>query len=154
VTKETAVNRDDTTQPATSSAASGPTSNGGVGELLHHITDDVKTIARDEIELVRAELSQSARTAITEASVALLGAIVALIGLGMLCVAAVVALAPLIPALWARLLIFAGVYLLIGGAVAGAFGRRIATDAAPNLEVVKYEAKRTAAGVKETLAAT
>jgi hypothetical protein len=146
------VNRDDTTQPATSAAAGGTPSDGRVGELLHHITDDVKTIARAEIELVRGELSQSAKTAITEASVALLGAMVGLIGLGMLCVAAVVAMAPVIPQLWARLLIFAGVYLVIGGGVAAAFGRRISTDAAPNVEVAKYEAKRTMAGAKEVLA--
>jgi hypothetical protein len=147
------MNRDDTTQTLSPAGAASPT-DGRVGELLQHITDDVKTIARDEIELVRAELSHSARTAITEASAALLGTIVALIGLSLLCVAAVVAVAPLIPPLWARLLIFAAVYLVIGGGVAAAFGRRIATDAAPDLAVVKYEAKRTIAGAKEAFAST
>ena len=126
--------------------------NEGVGELLSHITDDVKTIARDEVELVRTELAHSARTAVTEASVALLGAMVALIGLGMLCVVVVVALAPVIPQLWLRLLIMAAVYIVIGGGVAAGFGKRIATDAAPHLGAAKYEAKRTVAGMRDALA--
>jgi hypothetical protein len=126
-------------------------SNGRARELIHEILDDTKTIMRDEIELVRGELSHSARTAVTEATVAMLGAIVALIGLGMACVAAVVALAPLVPPLWARLLIMAAVYLVLGGGVAAGFGRRIAGDAAPHLEIPKYEAKRTFAGAKAVL---
>lgn len=126
--------------------------NDGFGDLLSHISDDVKTIARDEVELVRGELAHSARTAVTEASVAMLGAIVALIGLGMLCVVVVVALAPIIPALWLRLLIMAAVYIVIGGGVAAGFGKRIATDAAPHLGPAKYEAKRTLAGMKDVIA--
>jgi cell division ATPase FtsA len=127
------------------------TENGRVGELVHRITDDVKLIARDELELVRDELKESARNAAIDAAVALLGGIVGLIGMGMLCATAVVALAPVIPALWLRLLIMSIVYLVSGGAVATAFGLKLKNDAVPNLGVAKYEGKRTLAGLKETL---
>ena len=126
-------------------------SNGRVGELVHRITDDVKTLARDEIELARNEIDHSAKLAATEAAVILLGAIVALIGLGMLCVVVVVALAPLIPQLWLRLLIMAGVYLVIGGVVAMTFGKRLKRDIVPDLKPARYEAKRTIAGIKNTI---
>ncbi len=126
-------------------------SNGRIGELVHRITDDVKTIARDEVELVREELKDSARAAAIDAAVAVLGAIVALIGIAMLCVVVVVALAPVIPALWLRLLIMAVIYLIVGGAVAAGFGVKLKTDAVPKLGVAKYEGKRTASGIKETL---
>lgn len=138
--------------PQVSAADSGSETNGRVGDILHRITDDMKTIAKDEIELVRDELSHSAKVAITEASVAMLGAIVGLIGLGLLCVAAVVALAPVIPPLWARLLIMAGVYLVIGGGVAASFGKRLTSDAMPRLGPAEYEAKRTVKGAVEAIA--
>jgi uncharacterized membrane protein YqjE len=127
-------------------------SNGRIGELVHRITDDVKTIARDEVELVRDELKESARAAALDAAVAVLGAIVGLIGIAMLCVVVVVALAPVIPQLWLRLLIMSLVYLVAGGAVATAFGVKLKRDAIPKLGVAKYEGKRTLAGITETLA--
>jgi len=46
--------------------------NGRVGELLHRITDDVKTIAHDEIELVKEELAHTAKAAAVDAAVILL----------------------------------------------------------------------------------
>jgi len=121
------------------------------GELLHHITDDLKIIAHDEVELVRQELKESARNAAVDASAALLGGIVGLIGIGMLCVTVVAALAPVIPALWLRLLIMSIVYLLVGGGVATAFGIKLKNDAMPRLGVAKYEGKRAVAGIKEIL---
>jgi hypothetical protein len=129
-------------------------SNGRVGELVHRITDDVKLIARDEVELARQELQHTAKVAASEAAVILLGAIVALVGLGMLCVVAVVALAPVIHPLWARLLIMSIVYLAIGGALAATFAKRLKTDIVPDLKPASYEARRTLAGVKSTLSTT
>ena len=124
----------------------------GVGELIHRITDDVKMIAKDEIELAMGELTHTAKTAAAESAVIVLGGIVALIGFGMLCVTAVVALAGVIPPLWARLLIMAIVYLVAGGALAGIFAKKLTHDIKPDLTVPAYEAKRTIAGVKDTLA--
>lgn len=127
--------------------------NGRVGELVHRITDDVKTIARDEVELARIELEKTAKTAAGDAAVVLLGGIVALIGLGLLCTVAVVALAPLIPALWLRLLIMAVVYLAVGGIVAGVFARRLGHDVKPDLDLPRREAQQTVDAVKGGLRA-
>lgn len=124
---------------------------GRVGELVHRITDDLRTIAKDEIELAKGEVQASARIAAREGALVVLGGIVALIGLGMLCVAAVAALEPVIAPLWARLSIMAGVYIVAGGIVAVAFARRLGHHAKPDTTVPRYEAKRTLAGVKATL---
>lgn len=124
-----------------------------VRDLLYRITDDVKTLARDEVELVRDELKAAARAAALDVGAALLGAIVALVGLGMLCVVVVVALAPVIPALWARLLVMASVYLVLGTAVAAGFASRLKTDV-PSFAPAKYEARRTIKGAIETITKT
>jgi hypothetical protein len=126
-------------------------SNGRVGELLHRITDDVKMIAHDEIELVKTELERTAKMAAVEAAVILLAGIVALIGVGMLCVCAVVALAPVIHSLALRLLLMAIVYLVVGGAVAASVGVRMKRDIVPDLKVPAYEAKNAVTGAKEAL---
>ena len=133
------------------SFSSSPDGNRGVGDLLRHIGDDIKTLAKDELELAKAELASSAKTAAFEAAVIVLGGIVALIGLGMLCAAAVAALEPLIPALSLRLLLMAAIYIVAGGVVAGSFAKRLKKDIIPDTTVAAYEAKRTIAGVKHTL---
>jgi hypothetical protein len=122
-----------------------------VGDLLHRITDDVKVIAKDEVELAKAEITSTARKAAADAAVIVLGGIVALIGFGLLCLAAVAALEPVIHALSLRLLLMAFVYLIGGGIVAGVFAKRLGADAKPDLKVPGYEAKRTIAGAKEAL---
>ena len=125
--------------------------NGKVGELLHRITDDVKTIARDEVELARMEIESTAKRAAADAAVVLLGGIVALIGLGLLCVVAVVALEPLISPLWLRLLIMSVVYLVAGGALAGGFAKKLGHDVKPDLDLPKREAQQTVDAVKHGL---
>ncbi len=127
--------------------------NGKVGELLHRITDDVKTIARDEVELARMEIERTAKSAAADAAIVLLGGIVALIGLGLLCVVAVVALEPLIEPLWLRLLLMSIVYLLAGGSVAGAFAKKLGHDIKPDLDLPKREAQQTVDAVKAGLRA-
>ena len=124
-----------------------------IGELLHRVTDDVKTIAHDELELVRSELQVHAKKAAIDAAIVLLGGIVALIGLGLLCVVVVVALAPIIPPLWLRLLIMAVVYLALGALVAGLFAKRLKRDAVPDLRTAKTEAKLTVENIREGIRA-
>lgn len=122
-----------------------------VGDLIHRITGDLKTIARDEIELVKGEVQHHARLAAGEAAVIVLGGIVALIGLGMLCASAVAALGAVIPSLALRLVLMAAIYIVVGGAVAASFGKRLGKDIKPDTTVMGYEAHRTIAGVKATL---
>lgn len=123
----------------------------GIGDLLHRITDDVKTIATDELQLTKLEITRTVKTAATEAAVVVLGGIVALIGFAMLCVTAVVALAPLIHPLWLRLLIMAVVYLAAGGVVAAIFTKRLSHDAVPDMAIPVDEAKKTIDNVKHGL---
>jgi hypothetical protein len=122
-----------------------------VGDLVHRITDDLKILAKDELELVKGEVQHSARTAAFEGAIVVLGGIVALIGLGMLCAAAVAALAPVIHSLAIRLLIMAAVYIVAGGAVAGSFARRLGKDIRPDTTIAGYEAQRTIQGAKAQL---
>lgn len=129
------------------------TGNGGgrVGDLLHRITDDMKTIAKGELELAKGEVQVTAKTAAFEAAIIVLGGIVALIGLGMLCASAVAALEPLIGSLALRLLLMAFVYLVVGAIVAGIFAKRLKKGVVPDTAVAGYEAKRTVQGVKHAL---
>jgi hypothetical protein len=120
-------------------------------ELIQKITDDVKTIARGEVELVTTEIKRVAKTAATEAAVVLFGGIVTLIGFGLLCVAAVVALEPLIHSLAIRLVLMAIVYGALGGVLAGSFAMKLRRDVKPDLAIPGHEARSAIAGVKEAI---
>ncbi|HEY1557954.1 MAG TPA: phage holin family protein [Kofleriaceae bacterium] len=126
----------------------------GAGKLVGEIVKDLQAIVRDEAELVASEFTVKARTMAAEAVAILVAALVALVGLGMLCVVVVAALAPVIPQLWLRLLIMAAVYLVIGGGVSVALGKRLTADMKPDLAVPKHEAKRTIAGIKAAITQT
>ena len=78
-----------------------------VADLLQDIGHDVRRIAIDEIDLARGKLSTFLEQLILKAAGAIVGACVALLGLLMLCFAAVAALEPVIDSLAVRLLIMA-----------------------------------------------
>ena len=120
-------------------------------ELIHRITEDVRTIARDEVELVRDEVKRLAKTAAIEGAVITFGAIVGLIGFVLLCVAAVVALQPLIASLALRLVLMAIVYGAIGAVLAGTFGARLRRDIVPDVQVPVHEAKAVVQGAVATI---
>ncbi|HEY6035237.1 MAG TPA: phage holin family protein [Kofleriaceae bacterium] len=120
-----------------------------VGDLLKHIGDDVKTIAVSELELARTKLGSYLEQTVMKAAAMILGAFVALVGLAMLCVVVVVALAPVIPPLWLRLLIMAGIYLFVGGGATFLFGRKMATP--PDLDHEVREVGQTIDKVSEGL---
>src|SRR5687768_14764300 len=123
----------------------------GARDLLRGIAEDMKTLARDELELAQIELRRSIKAAVGEGAAIVLAGAVALIGLGLLCVTAVVALEPVIAALWLRLLIMAVVYLAAGGIVAAVFAKKLKNDIVPDLHRTMFEARRTAVGVREEL---
>lgn len=125
-----------------------PEGDGRVSQILHRLADDVKTIARDEVELGRIELEDTARRAAGEAAAVMLGAIVALIGLGLLCVSAVDALEPAISPLWLRLLIMAVVYVGIGGGLVAVFVRRLRREVNPDITRVTAPAAQAIDGVR------
>lgn len=134
-----------------SSDVTGEAGGASIGDLLHRITDDVKTIASNEVELAKLELTRSAKKSVKDTAVVLFGAIVALIGLSLLAVVAVVALEPVIPQLWLRLLIMSIVYLSMGGVIAVVFGKKLGTDIKPNLDRPVREAQQTVEAIKEGL---
>jgi ABC-type multidrug transport system fused ATPase/permease subunit len=121
------------------------------GQLISRISDDLKTIAKDELELVRGEIGRVAKNVAVEGAVVTFGGLVMLIGFAMLCVAAVVALGAVIDSLALRLVLMAVVYLVVGGVLATAFGLRLRKDLVPDLDVPKHEAKAVIEGVKATI---
>ncbi len=123
----------------------------GVGELIQRVTADLKTIAKDEIELARNEIQKSSKDAAIDAAIASVGGFVALIGLALLCMVVVVVLEPAIPPLWLRLLIMAGVYLGIGSVVAALFAKRMRREVVPETGVVGLHAARTVDSIKQGL---
>jgi hypothetical protein len=128
-----------------------PEAGADIGHLIHSISDDLQAIGRDEMALARVEITKALKRAAAEAGAILLGGIVALVGLAMLCAAAVPALEPVIEPLSLRLLLVAVVYMAAGAAVATVFTKRLAHDATPDLGEVSHQAKRTIQAVREGL---
>jgi uncharacterized membrane protein YqjE len=119
-----------------------------IGELLSRVADDAKGIAKDEVQLATVEIRSGVKSIAADTAAMGLGGVVALIGLSMLCVAAVVALAPVIPALWLRLVIMAAVYMALGAAVVAGFARRLRRDSVRPARAAR-EAKRTVDAVRK-----
>lgn len=124
--------------------------NPGVGGLLREIADDVKAIARDEVDLAKLELRRDLRAAALDAAMLILAGAIVLVGIAMLSTSAVVALAPVIPALWLRLVIMAVVYVVAGAIMGRAFVRRLGRDA-PDLTHTRVHLNRTIKTVREEL---
>lgn len=122
-----------------------------IGTLIRRINDDLQGIAKDEIAIARIEVTRAVKRATAEAGAVLLGGLVALIGIAMLFVAAVPALAPVIEPLWLRLVLVALAYMVVGSAVAATFVKRLKHDAKPDLGAVTREAKQTIHAVREGL---
>lgn len=122
---------------------------GSVGDLTRRLGDDVTLLFKEHVELAKVELGRDIRRAFADVAATALAALIALIGFTLLCVTAVVALEPLIPPLWARMLIMSGVYLVIGGVAAAVFAKRLKRDAVPDLKRTKFEARRTGHVLKE-----
>jgi Putative Actinobacterial Holin-X, holin superfamily III len=137
-----------TLDPSNSSTPPNPSN---VTGLLEDIGHDLKTIAADELELVQRKFARYLEQLVAKAGVALLGATVALIGLGMLCMVVVVVLAPIIPPLWLRLLLMAIVYLGLGGGAAYVFARRMLAMHGPDLHKQISEVGETVDAIKHGL---
>lgn len=122
-----------------------------LGELARRLVDDVNLLARDHVDLARVELGRGLKKAASEAAGAILGGVVAVIGLAMLCATLVVALAPVIAPLWARMLLCSVLFLAVGGTVTGVLLRKLKTDATPAgaLPHSRHEARTTTHLLKE-----
>jgi hypothetical protein len=122
-----------------------------IGGLVRRAMADLRVMTRDEVELARVELSRGLRHAAGEAVAILFGGLVALIGFALLCGSAVAAMAPVIPALWARMLIMAAAYLVVGSVIAAAFAAKMRRELPPTATVARNEAQRTVQRVREEL---
>lgn len=122
-----------------------------IGTLMSRIGDGLKTIAQDEVKLARLELLDELKKPLASAGAIVLGGVIALFGVGLLCATAVVALEPLITALWLRMLIMSAVYFALGGVVMRVYMKRFELDATPELPRTKREAKATIEAVKSEI---
>lgn len=99
------------------------------GELVARVTEDVRTLVRDELRLAQLEMTGKAKRA--GIGVGLFGAagLLALYGVGVLLAAAVIALALAVPA-WLAALIVA-VVLLAAAGIAAMVGKGQVSEATP-----------------------
>jgi hypothetical protein len=97
-------------------------------ELVRRISDDLTTIAKDVVALGRIEITHDLRATLADVGGIVLGGVVVLIALGLLCSGVVVALAPLVASLAARMFIMSGVYAVLGLVVAGIYIKRMKGD--------------------------
>ena len=97
--------------------------------LVRDIGHDLKMIAVDEIELSHLRIKDHLDLLLRRASVVVVAALVAMIGLGMLCLVVVPALAPVIAPLSLRLLVASLVYLTLGSGAVAVLARRVTVHA-------------------------
>lgn len=85
-----------------------------LGGLVREVGSNAFELAKCEVALAKLDVQIALKHAAVGMAGVVLGGIVTLFGLGLLCMTGVVALAPLIPALWLRMLLMSLVYLLLG----------------------------------------
>lgn len=120
----------------------------GTGELVRQATQQVSELMRAELRLAVAELKDKGRHAGTGFGLFGGAGLVALYGVGVLLVAAVAALALVLP-MWASALIIGGVLMLVAGVLA-LLGRGQTSQATPaKPEMAMDEARQAVHELKE-----
>lgn len=97
----------------------GPNGDRSIASLLGDIVTNLQQMVRAEVRLAKVELRQEAAKARQGAVLLVAGGLAAVLGLGVLLLAAVYALALVVPA-WAAALIVGLVTAAVGGAVVSA----------------------------------
>ncbi len=110
--------------------ASGDVHDRSVGELVQLLTKQVSTLARNEVELAKAELSQKGKVFGIGGGMFGAAALVAVLGLGALTAALILGLAKVVDEGWVAALIVGALYLAVAGALALA-GRQSIRKASP-----------------------
>lgn len=85
-----------------------------LGGLVREVGNNAFELAKCEVALAKLDVQIALKRAAVGMAGVVLGGILTLFGLGLLCMTGVAALAPLIPALWLRMLFMSLVYLLLG----------------------------------------
>jgi hypothetical protein len=122
----------------------------GIGALLQRIIEDAETLAREELALAKLELIRTGERTAAGMAALTLGGVLALISLGLLCVTVVVALQPLIHALWLRMLIMSLAYFCIGSLLVGICMARLFKKPV-TLPKTRKEAEKTVTAIKQEL---
>jgi uncharacterized membrane protein YqjE len=110
--------------------STGDTHERSVGELVQLLTTQVSTLARKEVELAKLELAQKGKVLGIGGGMIGAAGLVAVLGLGALTAALILALAQLIDEAWVAALIVAVAYLAVAGVLA-LVGRKRIQDASP-----------------------
>lgn len=119
-----------------------------LGQLVAAATQDMQTIVRAEIDLAKAELSASAKTAGMGAAMFAAAAVVSLYGIGFLLAALAWGLAQLGLMAWAAFLIVAVLLLAVAGALA-LLGKKALAKMQPKPERTIANAEATIATIKQ-----
>jgi hypothetical protein len=116
---------------ATRAAAQPDPAQASTGELLGQLSEQLTTLVRNEVRLAQAEVTQKAKK--LGVGIGLFGGagVVALLGVGALVTAAILALALVLPG-WAAGLVVAAVLFLVAGVLA-LLGKKDVQQAAPPL---------------------
>jgi hypothetical protein len=138
-----------------SDAQAGPVGDRSLSELMQSLSEQSSRLARQEIELAKAEMSVKGKQVAFEAGAFSASGLLALLALGALTAAAILALATGMAG-WLPALIVAGAYLLLAG-LAALIGKAKVEDGAPpvperTIESVKDDVDATKERVKETRA--
>jgi fatty acid desaturase len=117
-------------------------------ELIREITGKVSLLAHKELALLKAEIRADLKAELTTVKALAIAAVAALIGVNLLFVAAVLALALVIPG-WLAALVVAGIVLIIAGIVGYIGWRRAVTRPLP---LTRQTLKEDMQWVKDRLA--
>jgi hypothetical protein len=120
---------------------------GSIPALTRRIIDDVRVLARDELTMAKLEVREAGKRSAAGLLALVLGAVLGLISLGLVCVTAVVALAPVIEPLWLRMLMMSGAYVLVGAGLVAFCVNRF-QSAPVSLPETREEAEKTARALK------
>jgi uncharacterized membrane protein YqjE len=110
----------------------GNNSKDSVGSLVSRVAQDVVALAKDEVALAKLELESKLQQAALSAAMTTLSGALGVVGFALLCATAVVALEPLLPSLWGRMLLMSVCYLLFGSLGGALFLRLLARKASGN----------------------
>lgn len=117
------------------------------GELMTHLSEQTSRLIHDEMRLAKAEVKSNVKHAAAGAGLFSTAGVLALYGLGAAIVAAVAALALVLP-LWASALIVAATQLIAAG-VAALVGKAQVRQVSPTPQRTVANVKRDVDEVKE-----
>lgn len=106
-----------------------PPEEASTAQLVRQLTEQVRTLVTDEVELAKVEMAAKGKAVGVGAGLAGAGTVLALGG-GLAVIAAAIAALALVLPVWAAALIVAAVLFLVGGGLALA-GKKQITDGVP-----------------------